>query len=183
MSIPLGTIRQGKDIDGKVGHSKYIWAACIDCGKERWVNYRHGKAVTIRCVTCANKHKGRTLQIAWQNNGNWKGGRIAHMDGYVQIKLRADDFFYTMANKHHYVLEHRLVMARHLRRNLHSWEIVHHKNGIKDDNRIENLALLGAETHNTMLNKRIKQLEKEVVRLQTRITLLEAERAVEACPK
>lgn len=63
-------------------------------------------------------------------------------NGYVAIKIQPDNFFAAMRGHHGDVMEHRLVMAKHMNRCLLPWEVVHHKNGIKDDNQIDNLELL-----------------------------------------
>ncbi|KKL58578.1 hypothetical protein LCGC14_2223970 [marine sediment metagenome] len=100
---------------------------------------------------------------------NWKGGKTQH-GSYIVVRIYPDDFFYPMVNHIGYVAEHRLVMARHLGRCLHSWELIHHLNGIKDDNRLENLQLVTDDRH-----KQITVLENRIKFLERRIAILEAE--------
>lgn len=130
-----------------------LYVACSFCGKERWV--RKIKALkNPRCLSCA----ARQTTPKRSQSCHWKGGRLSSSDGYVKVIIEPNDFFFPMAGYNGYVLEHRLVMAKHVKRCLLSWEVVHHKNGIKQDNRLENLALLSVTgEHNTQLDKEIKR--------------------------
>jgi len=70
----------------------------------------------------------------------WKG-RIVDKDGYVLIHHKN----HPNARKHTpYIFEHRLAMEEALGRVLLPDEVIHHLNGVKDDNRIDNLQLFAS---------------------------------------
>ena len=86
--------------------------------------------------------KGR-IGLRGKNSPNWKGGKITRF-GYKVIShptLRYN------SGASRYVFEHRYIMEQHLKRELSKNEIIHHKNGIKTDNRLENLKLVLRKTH------------------------------------
>jgi hypothetical protein len=76
-----------------------------------------------------------------EGNPGWRGGRTTNGNGYIYYLIEPGDPYASMANREGRVMEHRLFMARHLGRALSSTEQVHHINGKRDDNRIENLEL------------------------------------------
>ena len=79
-----------------------------------------------------------------ENNSNWRGGRVAIAEGYVGVLVGIG---HPGADVRGYILEHRLVMQTELGRPLRRDEVVHHINGSKTDNRIENLVLMTRSEH------------------------------------
>jgi len=146
----IGDFARDKDIGLVDASSKHIWYACVDCGKERWVRFLKGQPQSLRCRRCAGKLLAESRK--GEGSPNWKGGRLKS-GGYIKIRVYEDDFFYPMTNNIRYVCEHRLVMAKHLGRCLQPWEHIHHKNGIKDDNRLENLELTTNSFHHKEHNQ------------------------------
>lgn len=78
----------------------------------------------------------------------WKGGKTKRWSGYIWI-LKHN---HPNTTKQGYICEHRYIMSQYLGRPLKDDEIVHHKNGIKDDNRLENLKLMDNCKHVSIHN-------------------------------
>ncbi len=117
-----GDRRYGHEINkGSDSHAVYIYSPCLTCGKPRWVQTAYVKR-TIKCSICAHRHERVPDDIK-----NAKSNE--RQKDYPIIKVDKDSFFYPMAI-HGYVKAHRLAMAQHLNRCLHSWELVHHKDVI-----------------------------------------------------
>ena len=133
--------------------------------------------------------RGPRLSVRGSKNSAWKGGRTLLKTGYIRVRMMPDDPLFHMGSvkkdgRSGYVLEHRLIMARQIGRPLERWEIVHHKNGIRTDNRIENLELLSGKNARQehmatiLLQQENEALRKRISNLEARVTLLEAERVL-----
>jgi len=163
----IGEIRAGTWLG--LGYSKpMVWLQCPECLKCRWVQVwtTRGANFTGLCDKCYRRSRLGSRQIGLRKNG-CRGGRWKNKAGYVYIRVYPDDFFYPMVAKNGYVAEHRLVVAKALGRNLHRWELVHHKDSCpKDDNRYpETLQLVTDDRHRqiTILEQRIRYLEKLLI--------------------
>ena len=150
----LGKYKSGKDII-------YYNLTCPKCGKKHWTRYISEHS---HCVHCRNMPTG-------VKHHAWKGGRNLASNGYIEILLQPDDPLFAMAGERHYAWEHRIVVAKRLGRCLKDWELVHHLNGVKTDNRDENLELVTPHEHRAWENlvSRVQELEAQIAFLKWKI--------------
>lgn len=111
---------------------------CEECGEEI-----KSKRANQYCGTvCRNRgiaKKRRSYKL--EDSPTWKGGRKLDSCGYVLVKHPKS------RRKDGYIQEHRLIMEEFLGRELEEDEDVHHINGDKQDNRIENLSVIKRSEH------------------------------------
>ena len=126
---------------------------CIDC-KKRISDYRHK-----RCYSCEIKRRIRDGKINMQGKKNPRyrevGSKLVTNRGRIFIKI---------ADPNIWIFEHRYIVQKSIGRPLKSFEIVHHINGICNDNRIENLCIVDSHNHEKhtfekILQKQIRKLE------------------------
>jgi len=97
-----------------------------------------------RFIKC---HHNRVLKLGY------KGGQLKH-HGYVYIYAPN----HPRPTQAKYIKRSRLVVEERLGRHLESWEHVHHVNGVRDDDRPENLELTTLSKHNRTHDKASKML-------------------------
>jgi len=115
------------------------------CGKAITIQrHHHARGIPAyingHCSRIHNSMAGRSGAL----NPHYIAGRYKKQDGYFVV-LNPE----RSIDGRKYVLEHRLIMERHLGRKLTPDEHVHHKNGHKTDNRIENLEVLSSGEHSS----------------------------------
>lgn len=144
----IGEVRRAREL-GRQGHARYQWHACLQCGTPRWVQYNHILAGrTLTCRQCAEEKRAADMKaLKGPKSRNWRGGRYISESGHVRVWIDEKHPFAAMRQSNGYVSEHRLVMATSLNRCLTSEEIVHHKNGNKQDNSLVNLAITSQVEH------------------------------------
>ena len=182
---------------GVPSRHKRTWLRCLECGKEYWVHNarirkqkRYGET-KFCCNECRYSY--------WKKHGTpiyrppglpasaygfpelKRSQRVIGEKGYVFVYRPLDHpgRISKSGKVHHRIREHTLVMEKMLGRTLYPYEKVHHRNGIKSDNRPENLELWvrkhsdGVRVSDVYgrdidrLLERVSQLESELARLKT----------------
>ena len=80
---------------------------------------------------------------------NWRGGIKKNKDGYVSVLVNGK-----------YIKRARLLITEDIGRPLKSNEVTHHINGIRDDDRIENLMLFQSNGRHTKHHHKLRKLLK-----------------------
>lgn len=181
------TLRKHARELGHKGPYYFVQDTCVRCGLTRWVQEQRllwakkTGTYTGFCVPCSNTVRNKRNRPWGKDSFNWKGGRFRSPDGYIRIRLAPDDPLRVMVTSGGYVREHRYLVAQAVGRPLERWEVVHHKNGIKDDNRLENLELMpnqGDHWPSVIAQGQFKAMETRIQTLEQRVLLLEAENAL-----
>ena len=148
---------------------------CLQCSKL----YRVSLSRQNTSKYCSRSCRSRATPRNGSKHPRWKGGRVINSQGYVLVYAPE----HPLKNANNKIREHRLVMEKFIGRQLHSYEDVHHINGNKQDNDIENLQLLGKRAHARLHGRKMvkKGIYKNCVFCDKRFYVCQSLKRVECC--
>lgn len=133
----------------------WINKKCENCGElfKSYHSVSHSRRFCSRSCSSLKHHKEEKI-------GYRKGGKKIDSQGYILVK----DWGHIRHNNQGYVKEHRLIMEKNLGRFLESKEVIHHINGIRTDNRIENLMLLPSVGEHNRIEHKLGTFKKNLTK-------------------
>lgn len=146
---------------------------CVDCGTLIWCVSKRCKPCFIKGKTSRNKIKIADKRVTKETrkkmsnahirekNPRWKGGKFQTDANYIYL-LNPN---HPNCNNMGYVPEHRLIMENHLGRYLTPEELVHHLDGDRTNNKIENLHLFKSIGGHLKYHSFLRICVKEVMAL------------------
>ena len=120
-----------------------VMEACPLCGNERWVRLGRSGCICNKC-RIDNIHLRKR-----EKHPLWRGGIHKNNNGYVMVYMPE----HPHSHKSGYILRSHIVIEKKIGRFVLPHENVHHINGIKDDDREDNLYIMTHGQHTALTNR------------------------------
>ncbi len=169
----------GTHVDGKRNRNGRLCYECTKRYRREYMRVRDGARRTGQCPDCGTAIMDRSVRCKpcgnrsrdqiGENNPAWKGGQ-SRKDGYVYLKKQVGTP--GKGKGAFYWPEHHAVWERVYGKKLPKTWVIHHLNGVKDDNRPENLAAMPHHEHHSHPRKALRPYEARIHRLEQELAEL-----------
>ena len=123
------------------GYVASTYHVCPKCGGKK----DYYAAACRKCATYKKPHLGKS----GPEHPCWKGGQRVDRDGYIRLYLPNHPW----PRRGGYVLAHVAAMEISIGRRIKQSEVVHHKDGNRQNNALSNLELMTASKHSSIHRK------------------------------
>ena len=149
---------------------KKIKFKCESCKEEKEVDfYSFKRRKTKFCLNCVSKKTQKGIKkdhLSGPKSSRWNGGEYISSDGYLMAKVEGDFF---PSGKQKYKRKHILIYENFLGREIdskrgESGEQIHHIDGNKLNNKLDNLILCNGNIEHRNLHCQLEDIAFKLVR-------------------